>query len=127
MKNTLQTNGTLSAHERNLAGINSDIEVMILSGKFKVETGYFEIIESRVKEILPFLLEGMAYTPLELIGEDLWADLTSFGQRQAVLCVKHLAMMPGAPLQEVEFSGSGLSTFQPVATQGMKACMSTTD
>ena len=83
-----------------------------LLGKFRVATWFYEMFESRVNDILPFLLEGVAYKPIELIGEDLWADITSLGQRQAVLCLKHIATLPSSLLREVEFSGSDLTTFE---------------
>ena len=121
MKNTLQANGIHSAHERNLASFDNDAEVMILSGKFKVETGFFEIFESRLNDILPYLVEGIAYSPLELIGEDMWADITTLGQRQAVLSLKHMATLPGSQLREVEFSGSDLSTFELRAAEEVEA------
>lgn len=87
---------------------------MILLGKFKVETEYFEIIESRVSDISPFLLEEIDYTAQDLVGEDLWTELTGFGQRQAVLCLQHLASLPGAGLTDVPSAGGGATSFQIV-------------
>ena len=90
-------------------------DTMVLLGKFRIEAGFFEMIESRVNDIAPHLLAGVAYHPLELIGEDLWADITSLGQRQATLCLQHMASMPGSQLREAEYSGSGLSAFEIVS------------
>jgi len=83
---------------------------MVLLDKFKVDTGYFEIVESRFSDIYPFLLEDIEYTAQDLIGEDLWADQTGIGQRHAVLCLKHLAQQPGARLIDrscLDFRKSG--------------------
>ena len=96
-------------------------DTMILLGKFKVETGYFEMFEDRVNDIIPSLLEGVAYLPIELIGEDLWSDTTTLGQRQAVLCLKHLATLPGSRLREVEYSGSDLTKFELKSTKAEHA------
>jgi len=91
---------------------SSDAETMVLVGKFTVHPQFFETIESRVTDILPFLLEGVTYSPVELIGEDLWRDITSLGQRQATFCLMHMATMPGAALREVGPSGSELTMFE---------------
>ena len=95
---------------------SSDAETMVLLGKFTVHPQFFETIESCVTDILPFLLEGVAYTPLELVGEALWSDISSLGQRQATLCVKHMTTMPGAALREVARTGSDLTMFEITAT-----------
>ena len=95
------------------------LDTKVLLDRFRIEAGFFEMIESRVNDIAPHLLAGVAYNPLELIGQDLWADITSLGQRQATLCLKHMASMPGAPLREAEYSGSGLSTFEIVSANAL--------
>lgn len=87
---------------------------MILLGKFKVETEYFEIIESRFSDIAPFLLEDVDYTAQDLIGEDLWSELAGFGQRHAVLCLKHMATLPDVPLCDVSCPDCGTTSFQIV-------------
>lgn len=71
---------------------------MILLDKFKVNTGYFDLVESCASDIVPFLLEGTEYSAEDLVGAELWAGLTGFGQRQAHLCLKHMATLPGARL-----------------------------
>ena len=102
-------------------GNSKDLDTMILLGKFTVHPQLFETIESRVADILPFLLKGVAYTPMDLIGEDLWRDITSLGQRQATFCLRHMATMPGAALREVAPSGSDLTMFEVGATDAVDA------
>ncbi len=112
-----------SAHTRNSGGIGgtssatreSADETMVLLGKFVVHPQFFETIEWRVTDILPHLRAGVAYTPSELIGADLWDDVTSLGQRQATLCLKHMATIPGAALCAVAHSGSDLTMFELTA------------
>jgi hypothetical protein len=94
----------------------ADAETMVFLGKYSVHPQFFETIEWRVTDILPHLLAGVAYTPSELVGEDLWSDITSLGQRQATLCLRHMARMPGATLREVAHSGSDLTMFEITAT-----------
>jgi hypothetical protein len=89
-------------------------EVMIVLNKFKVETEFFELVESEFSEIYPFLLEDAEYSPQDLVGEPLWNDLTSLAQRQAISCLKHLATMPGVPLIDVSCPCCGTSSFQIV-------------
>lgn len=90
----------------------ADTETMVLLGKYTVHAQFFETIEWRVTDILPHLLSGVTYTPSDLVGEDLWNDVTSLGQRQATLCLRHMATMPGAALREVASSGSDLTLFE---------------
>lgn len=106
-------------HQANNIAIKTDAPMtaddnMILLAKFKVETEFFELVESEFGEIYPFLLEDVAYTPQDLIGEPLWNDLTGLAQRQAIFCLKHLATMPDAPLVDVTCSDCGTSSFQIV-------------
>jgi hypothetical protein len=123
-----KTNHTLHPQGRkhasthsNLTGADAliDPDSMTLLGKFTVHPDYFEIIESRVNDILPHLLEGAQYTPIELIGEELWSDTTTLGRRQAILCLKHMTTMSGSRLRQVEFTGSELSTFEITADGGV--------
>lgn len=84
----------------------------ILLGKFKVETEYFEIIENRFSDIAPLLLAEIDYTAQDLVGQDMWTELTGFGQRQAVLCLQHMATAPGAGLTDMSSTGCGTTSFQ---------------
>lgn len=94
---------------------------MILLGKFTIETEFFEIFESRVHDILPYLLEGAAYTAVDLIGENLWTEITTLGQRQAVLSLKHMAALPGSQLTVAPWSDGGTTYFQIASGQGAQA------
>ena len=87
-------------------------DTMILLDKFKVDTEFFELVESRFEEIYPALLAHVDYTPVDLIGEPLWADLTGLAQRQAVHCLSHLATLAGARLFEHSPPGCGTTSFQ---------------
>jgi hypothetical protein len=92
----------------------NDLDFMIALGKFKIDTGYFELIESKFEDIYPVLLEDVAYTPEELCGEELWADLTGGGQRQAVFCLRHMAQSDDYPLIEIPSQDCGSTTFQVI-------------
>lgn len=85
---------------------------MVLLGKVKVESGFFELVEFEFNEIYPHLLENAGYTPQDLIGEPLWADLTGLAQRQAIFCLKHLATLPDSPLVDVSGPRCGSASFQ---------------
>jgi hypothetical protein len=90
-------------------------EVMIVLNKFKVETDFFELVESEFSEIYPYLLEGVEYSAQDLVGEPLWNDLIFLAQRQAIYCLKHLATMPGAHLVDLSYSEYSTTTFQIVS------------
>lgn len=85
---------------------------MVLLDKFKVETDFFELVEFEFNEIYPFLLAHAEYTPVDLIGEPLWVDLSGLAQRQAIHCLKHLATLPDAGLIDVSCPDSGTTSFQ---------------
>lgn len=86
----------------------------ILLDKFSVETELFDIVESLFMDIYPSTLEGIEYSPQDLCGEEFWADMTSVGKRQTVLCLKHLATLPDVPLCDVSCSTCGTTSFQTV-------------
>ena len=90
-------------------------EVMIVLNKFKVETDFFELVESEFSEIYPYLLEGVEYSAQDLVGEPLWNDFIFLAQRQAIYCLKHLATMPGAHLVDLSYSEYSTTTFQIVS------------
>lgn len=106
-----QANGTVAIKPE--PPVKAD-DVMILLDRFKVETEFFELVESEFSEIYPYLLENVEYSPQDLIGEPLWNDLISLAQRQAIFCLKHLATLPDAPLVDVTCSDCGTSSFQIV-------------
>lgn len=85
---------------------------MVLLGKFKVETDFFELVEFEFNEIYPFLLAHAEYTPVDLIGVPLWVDLSGIAQRQAIHCLKHLATLPGARLIDVSGPGWDSASFE---------------
>lgn len=89
---------------------------MVLLGKVKVESGFFELVEFKFNEILPNLLENAGYTPQDLIGEPLWADLTGLAQRHAIFCLKHLATLPDAALIDMSSPGCSSTSFQVAFT-----------
>ena len=101
----------LSIDSRSISHLESQ-DFMVLLDKFKVETEFFQFVASHLYEIYPTLLKYAEYTPLDLIGEPLWADLTGLAQRQAIFCLKHLATLPDSPLIDVSSPGCGLTTFE---------------
>jgi hypothetical protein len=87
---------------------------MVVARKLKVHPDFYEVVDGNFEEILPFLLETAEYSPVDLLGEPLWTELTSVGQRQAIFCLRHMATLPGARLLELPSPG-GVSSFQIVA------------
>jgi hypothetical protein len=101
--------------ETHTNGAVTPTDVMILLDKFKVETGFFELVEFEFSEIYPLLLEDTEYSPRDLIGEPLWNDLTSLAQRQAIHCLRHLATLDDAPLIDVSCPCCSTTSFEIIS------------
>jgi hypothetical protein len=101
---TITTNGNGPSGK---VGIN---EQTVLLNKFAVDSTMLETVQCNFNEILPSLMEGVEYTAEDLVGDELWADLTNLGQRHAHLCLKHLATLPGARLAALSGT-NGAATF----------------
>lgn len=115
---TLATNSASKHHDDNVATVADEAvnpnDTMVLLDKFVVDTEFFDLVESEFQDIYPFLLEEVDYTPAELIGEPLWADLNALAQRQAIHCLQHLATLDDVPLFGVSCPCCGTTTFQIV-------------
>lgn len=82
---------------------------MTILGKFRIQTQFYEEVESRLKAIRHCLREGVAYTPDELV----WGDLFGFfgaSSPEIVLSLKHLAAQPNSGLKEVRWGTFELVT-----------------
>jgi len=111
---TINSSSQHTASNSDIADQMSLAATMIMLHKFKVDTGYFDLVESSFSDILPFLLEDTDYSAEELVGAELWAGLTGVGQRQAHLCLKHLATLPGTHLSDRSAVEYGKTGFQIV-------------
>ncbi len=83
---------------------NSDMDLMdntVLLQKFTVDSILLDTVRFKFNEILPSLMAGVEYAAEDLVGAELWADLTPMGQRHAHICLKHLASLPGALLVDM--------------------------
>lgn len=87
-------------------------EYMVVLDKFAVDTMLFEYVQDKFNEILPFLLVGVEYTDEDLMGAAPWTELTFFAQRQAHLCLKHLATMPDTRLTDMANESCNKTTFR---------------
>lgn len=100
---TTRSSSHHTVHDDNIEDSQHPNDTMILLNKFKVDPDYFDIVESNFHEIRPFLLPEIGYTAEELVGSLLWADLTGLAQRQAHLCLRHMATLPDSCL--IDMSG----------------------
>ena len=87
-------------------------EYIVVLDKYAVDSMLFELVEEKFNDILPCLLEGVEYTPEELIGYEWWTELTNLSQRQAHLCLKHMATMPGTRLTDMASVKTSKTTFR---------------
>jgi hypothetical protein len=87
---------------------------IVLMDKVKVAIDNYELVEYEFTQFLPYLLPNAVYTPMDLIGEPVWAELSTVGQRQAIYCLQHMATLPNAQLLELPSLG-GVSRFEIVA------------
>ena len=98
-------------------GITSEAEMCstdctVVLDKFAVDSMLFELVEEKFNDILPCLLSGMEYAAEELIGYEWWTELTNLSQRQAHLCLKHMAPMPESRLIDMAIESSNKTTFR---------------
>ncbi len=107
---TIKTNSDRSANNP----ANGGAAHTVLLGKFNVDSMFLETVQSNFNDILPCLIDGVEYTAEDLVGAALWADWTLFGQRQALLCLKHLATLPAARLTDMATVECGNTGFQIV-------------
>ena len=114
----LTINSDCNQHDDHAVTMTDDAvnpnDTMVLLDKYKVETDFFELVEFDFYEIYPLLLEDVTYTPAELIGEPLWADLSALAQRQAIHCLQHLATLEDCPLIDVSCPCCCTTSFQVV-------------
>ena len=106
---------TRTGNAQMVADCETDIcptEYAVVLDKFAVDTNLLYIVTANYNEILPCLLEGREYTAEELMGAEFWADMPSFAQRQAHLCLKHMARMPGTRLVDMAIESINKTTFR---------------
>lgn len=88
------------------------VATMIVLEKFKVDVAFLSMVQSALEDVLPLLLQDTFYCAEDLIGAELWADLTGTAHREAHLCLQHLAEQPGANLSYSRRYGHNDGGFQ---------------
>ena len=88
-------------------------ETLILD-KYLVDESFYDHVKEQFQEIYPFLMIEDVFSPMELVGERFWFNLTPWGKRAAILCLKDYAMFNSSPLLDVTDEGSELSCFMLV-------------
>ncbi len=89
---------------------DSQVTVLILD-KYSVDSAFYDQVKEQVLEILPALMIENVFSPMELVGETFWFNLTDWGKRAAILCLKDYAMFNNSLLVDVTDDGSELSCF----------------
>lgn len=93
---------------------------VVLLDKFAVDAMLFEAVQCSLNDIRPCLLEGVDYTAEDLIGAELWSDWAEIAQRQAYLCLKHLATLPETDLIDMANETGGMTSFRFVQNTGVQ-------
>ena len=55
---------------------------MVVLDKIEVDIETYELVEIEFTDILPYLRRDAFYTSMDLIGEPVWAELTTVAQRK---------------------------------------------
>ncbi len=92
----------------------------VVLDKFTVDSQLFEAVQCSLNDIRPCLLEGVDYTAEDLIGAALWSDWADIAQRQAYLCLKHLATLPETDLIDMANETGGMTSFRFVQNTGVQ-------
>jgi hypothetical protein len=88
--------------------------VRIELDKHKIDRQAILDAEKQIAEIYPLLIEGIDYTPEDLLGHEYWASLNSLKKRIAIICLKYLAELGDVPMVDVAAARNGAILFQAV-------------
>lgn len=71
---------------------SSKLQLFLVTGNdFHVPWAFANLIQRRVAEVMPFLMQDHEYSPPQLLGPDLWSALNSGEARMAVLAIADMA------------------------------------
>ena len=87
-------------------------EIIVVLGKFEVTLDLYMDTEMQFDDIYPRLLEGVNYTPADLVGPEFWSGMSDFGRRLTTHCLQDLADDEEKPLVDVTCSHCGTPLFQ---------------
>jgi hypothetical protein len=90
-------------------------ESTILLDRFKVSRATLARVTSELEAVLPLLQPQTEYSALDILGSKLWARLSHKRQREAVICLQHLAETPGTGLSNSMAWGCQKDVFEVVS------------
>jgi hypothetical protein len=70
--------------------------------KFRVTPMLYVLVAGQIDSITRNLIDGIEYSPADLIGDEYWSQFDEEGQREMALCVKHFAANPRSKLTDTE-------------------------
>jgi hypothetical protein len=73
-------------------------ETIILFDKFKVSDSSLRLAQWAIEDVHSLLLKDVAYSAEDIIGNEMWDDLSKPQRRELALCLMHLAQQPDAKL-----------------------------
>ena len=71
-------------------------------GKYQVTPMLYHLVAHQLESIHINLIDGVEYTPSDLIGDEYWSRFGASGKREMELCLKHFAANPEAKLLDTE-------------------------
>lgn len=89
----------------------SKVELLILD-KYIVDQAFYDKVKNQYLDISPALMVENDFSAMELVGETFWFNLTDWGKRAAILCLKDYAMSNDSSLVDVTIEGSEESCFE---------------
>lgn len=90
---------------------NNQVELLILN-KYIVDEAFYDTVLNKYLEIRPALMIEKEFSPMELVGETFWVNLTDWGKRAAILCLKNYALLNSSSLKDITIEGSEASRFE---------------
>lgn len=99
----------VTAHELEDLFQEQEPELIIVLGKFRVTPMLYKLVAAQLDDITQNLMEEVAYTPEDLMGDEVWYSFGPEGQREMELCLKQFALNDRCPLVE-----TGTGTFRHV-------------
>jgi hypothetical protein len=70
--------------------------------KFRVTPMLYVLVAGQIDSITRNLIDGIEYSPADLIGDEYWSQFDKEGQREMALCVKHFAVNSRSTLTDTE-------------------------
>jgi hypothetical protein len=91
---------------------SSKIQLFFVTGNdYQLPAALTGLIKQRVAQVTPFLMDDRQYTPMQLLGSDLWSALNAAETRMVELAINEMAQRGEIALAAAGRSSNGAANF----------------